>query len=103
MAFVSFETIRGMSPRSISGSYLSAIRNFFTMNCIHNNFKSSIHSDLVTFVRRGYEKIYHQIHPISGAKKMAFTLDLVNYVVEAMKDIDKRGTNSWSIRPVKLP
>ena len=68
------------------------------MNSIHNNFKSAIHSDLVTFVRRGYEKIYHQIHPISGSKKMAFTLDLVNYVVEAMKNVDKKEPNSWTIR-----
>lgn len=98
MAFASFESIRGISPQSTFGAYLPSIKNFFISSNVHNNFGIAIKSDQVGYVKRGYQKIYHKIHPISESRKMAFTLDLVNYVSAAMRDSDIKNLDEWAIR-----
>ena len=35
-------------------------------------------------------EIYHKMHPESESRKMAFTIELVNYVSEAFAEVDMK-------------
>ena len=86
LSFVGFEIgVRGMTPRSIRDTYLSAINREFVENRINNHFDSAIHSAFIKFILRGYMRIYHRMNPIASLKKLAFTIELVNYLEPALK------------------
>ena len=65
------------------------------MNQVSNNFDRALNAKQVKFVKRGYFKIYHKMHPISDSRKMTFTLELVNYVSGAFVEIDKNFNDKW--------
>ncbi len=102
MTFASFEAFRGISPRSTFTVYLPAIKNFYLRNNINNNFGFAMNSPQVNFVKRGYLKIYHKMHPVGASRKMAFTIDLVNYVSEAFREVDKKFQDVWFIKAREL-
>ena len=102
MAFSSFEAIRGINPKSTFSVYLPAIKNFYIRNGLTNNFGYALNSDQVRFVKRGYLKIYHKMHPESESRKMAFTIELVNYVSDAFAEVDKKFVDVWFQRAREL-
>ena len=99
---MSFEAIRGINPNSTFSVYLPAIKNFFLRNGVGNNFSYAMNSDQVKFVKRGYLKIYHKMHPKSESRKMAFTIELVNYVGPAFTETDMRFVDEWFKRAREL-
>jgi hypothetical protein len=102
MGFASFEALRGISPLSTFNVYLPAIKNFYITSQISNNFSYAMKSEQVKFVERGYKKIYHKMHPISSSRKMAFTIELVNFVCAAFTNFDKESFDYWFIRAREL-
>ena len=40
-------------------------------------------------------KIYHKMHPKSESRKMAFTIELVNYVGPSFMETDKIFVDKW--------
>jgi len=102
LAFAAFEALRGISPVSTFTVYLPAIKNFFTRNFVINNFSAAIASNQVKFARRGYSKIYCLMHPKSESRKMAFTIELVNYVRKAFEEVDRKFPDKWFIQAREL-
>ena len=87
LAYIGFEIgVSGMNPYSIKKTYIYAIEAFFTTNRIRNEFGQAIRrGGIVQFMLKGYLRIYHLMHPKSEFKKIAFTIELVKYVNEAVK------------------
>ena len=87
VAYLGFEIgLRGMNPNSIKTSYLSSISNSFVLHDVENFFDVAHKSKLVKMVMDGYLRIYHKMNPISGQKKLAFTIELVKYFKELIGD-----------------
>ena len=85
LSYIGFEIgIRQMSPLSIKQSYLSHVINHFTINRIENHFGYARTSQIVKLTLAGYVKIHHKMNPISGARKFAFTIELVSYLEDAL-------------------
>ena len=79
--FLAFEVgLRGMSPDSIRKVYLGGIASYFVGAGIRNEFAEARRSAAVSYVLRGYMKIYSLMHPAGEAKKLAFTIELVKYL-----------------------
>jgi len=97
LAFAAFEATRGIAPQSTFTVYLPAVKNFFTRSFVFNNFSEALSSNQVKFARRGYTKIYCLMHPKSESRKMAFTIELVNFVHKAFKEIDMKFADKWFI------
>ena len=86
LSYIGFEVgIRQMSPGSIKQSYLNHTQNHFTMNRIDNLFAAAHSSSIVRLTLSGYLRIHHLMHPVSGARKFAFTIELVGYLEQALK------------------
>jgi hypothetical protein len=84
--YLSFEIgVRGMSPHSIKRTYLGGISNYFIEIGVRNHFDRARSSKLVKYVLRGYIRIYSQMHPASGMKKVAFTIELTTHTRAAME------------------
>jgi hypothetical protein len=82
--YIGFEVgIRKMNPNSIKACYLGALSNVFVLKNIENVFEFACKKKLVKLVLDGYLRIHHQANPISGQRKLAFTLELVKYLKDA--------------------
>ena len=103
-SFISFEIgVRGMSASSIKKVYLGAINSYFGSNLIENYFDLASKSFYVKYVMRGFLKIHHMLHPEGEAKKLAFTVELVQYVDAAVLGNKlKRKEDATFMRAVKL-
>jgi hypothetical protein len=85
IAYLGFEIgLRGMNPNSIKTAYLSSISNSFVLQDIENYFDVAHKSKLVKMVMDGYVRIYHKMNPLSGQKKLAFTIELVKVYMESI-------------------
>ena len=85
LGFIGFEIgLRGMHPRSIKDTYLSSINRYFVENRIPNQFNNALQSGIIKFTLRGYSRIYYQMNPLAGLKKLAFTIELVSYLQPAL-------------------
>ena len=102
--FISFEVgIRCMNPNSIKKVYLGAVNSYFGSHRISNHYDTAYKSFYVRYVLRGFLKINRFIHPLSEAKKLAFTIELVQYTDAALKgSAKKRHNDAIFIRAVKL-
>jgi hypothetical protein len=87
-----------MSPFSTFDAYIPSIASFFVRENVINNFKSASKSDSIKFAERGYKKIFSKMHPKSESRKMAFTLELVNFVEDAMRDFNRDHPDLWRVR-----
>ena len=87
-----------MSPFSTFDAYTPSIASFFVSQGIDNNFKVASKSDVIKFVERGYKKIFSKMHPRSESRKMAFTLELVGFVGEAMREYNRDHPDIWRVR-----
>jgi hypothetical protein len=104
LSYIGFEIgIRLMNPASIKQSYLTHIQNHFTMNRIDNHFASARASSIVKLTLAGYLRIYHLMHPISGARKFAFTIELVGYLQQALAAYKPQWlTQPWVMESLSL-
>ena len=104
IGFVSFEVvIRGMSPPPIQKVYLGSVNGYFGSLRIRNGFDGAIKSFYVKYVLRGFLKIHSDLHPRGEAKKLAFTIELVQYVDAALVGSRmERKTNPLFVYGVKL-
>ena len=94
--YLSFEIgIRGLKPCSIKQVYLGGISNYFVELGIKNAYDRAVASKLVKFVLRGYDRIYAAIHPESGNKKVAFTIELSTHILEALKSFGCHQHDQW--------
>ena len=103
-SFISFEIgVRGMSANSIKKVYIGAINSNFGSHLIENHFDLASKSIYVRYVMRGFLKIHCLLHPKGEAKKLAFTVELVQYVDAAVvgKKL-KRKEDAIFMRAVKL-
>ena len=83
--YISFEIgVRGMSPLSIKNTYLGAVNSFFGSQRVKNCFDQASKTFYVKYVLRGFLKIYSDLHPVGDAKKLAFTIELVQYTNAAL-------------------
>ena len=103
-SFISFEVgVRGMNPNSIKKVYIRAINSYFGSHLIENYFDMASKSFFVKYVMRGFLKIHHLIHPKGEAKKLAFTVELVQYVDAAVVGKKLKGKdNAIFMRAIKL-
>ena len=86
ISYLGFEIgLRGMNPNSIKTAYLGSISNSFVLNGIENYFDIAHKSKLVKLTLAGYLRIYHRINPLSGERKLAFTLELVKCFSQLIK------------------
>ena len=85
IAYIGFEIgLRGMNPNSIKTSYLSSISNCFVLHDINNYFDVAHKSKVVKMVMDGYTRIFYKMNPLSGQKKLAFTIELVRIFRESL-------------------
>ena len=85
LSYIGFEVgIRQMSPSSIKQSYLNHTQNHFTLNRIDNQFAAAHSAHIIKLTLKGYERIHHAMYPIAGARKFAFTIELVGYLEQAL-------------------
>ena len=85
ICFMAFEIgLRGLNPDSLRKVYLSAISSYFVGAGVRNEFADARRSPSVQYVLRGYRKIYSLMHPAGGAKKLAFTIELVKYLKDVL-------------------
>lgn len=92
--FLAFEVgLRGLSPESIRKVYLGGIASYFVGAGIRNEFAAARRSAAVSYVLRGYMKIYSVMHPAGEAKKLAFTIELVKYLrnILTAEQLRRRG------------
>ena len=86
LAYIGFEVgIRKMNPTSIKTVYLGAIANHFVMNRIKNQFQSSYKDRIVKLMLEGLLKLHYRINPKAENRKLAFTLELVKYLRQAVR------------------
>ena len=87
VAYLGFEIgLRGMNPKSSKTAYLSSISNCFALKGIENNFDAAHKSKLIKLTLDGYLRIYHKLNPLSGERKLAFTIELVKVYRTLIKD-----------------
>ena len=92
-----------MNPNSIRKVYLGAINSYFGSQLITNGFDAASKSFYVRYVLRGFLKIYYELHPLGEAKKLAFTIELVQYTEAALaSSAGKRQGDAMFVRAVKL-
>jgi hypothetical protein len=103
-AFIAFEIgIRGMSPISIKKTYLCSINSYFIQQQIRNEFGNAYRCTTIRFLLRGYIRIFSLMHPASGTKKLAFTIELVQYAEHViMKSQHQQYKNHQFIWAVQL-
>ena len=84
--YLSFEIgVRGMSPHSMKNVYLGGISNHFVELNVRNQFDRAMATKFIKYVLRGYTRIYSKMHPESGMKKVAFTIELTTHTMAAME------------------
>ena len=76
------------------GSYLAHIRHTFELSGVKNHFATALLSPTFKLVVRGVQRIYADNNPGSLVKKLAFTLELVKYLDEALPRI-VYSVDSW--------
>ena len=103
-SFISFEIgVRGMNPNSIKKVYIGAINSYFGSQLIENYFDMASKSFFVKYIMRGFLKIHHLSHPKGEAKKLAFTVELIQYVDAAVVGKKVKGKdNAIFMRAIKL-
>lgn len=103
LAFIGFEVgVRKMNPKSTKRVYLSAINNYFIMNKIQNFFSQAVKSSIVNISLKGYIRIFHMMNPESGAKKFAFTIELVKYLEQAVMKYKPKWIFATIGKPLSL-
>ena len=101
--YIGFEIgIRKMNPNSIKSCYLGAITNAFVLKNIENWFELACKKKLVKLVMEGYLRIYHQVNPLSGQRKLAFTLELVKYLRIAVSQKRQLVMNDIKLKALDL-
>jgi hypothetical protein len=86
--------VRGLSPDSITGSYLTHIKNSFDITGIENHFAAVLISPIFKLSIRGVKRIHSEKNPEGGVKKIAFTLELVKYMDAALPPVP-HSIDSW--------
>jgi hypothetical protein len=82
--YIGFEVrIRKKNPNSTEACYLGALSNVFVLKNMENVSEFACKKKLVKLVLEGYLRFHHQANPISGQRKLAFTLELVKYLKDA--------------------
>ena len=83
--YVCYEVlVRGVSPRSVIKNYIGSIQRDFVIRRIHNNYGSASISRFVGMVKSGIMRIWSAIHPQSGSRKIAFTLNMASQIPKAL-------------------
>ena len=85
LRYIGFEiAVRKMHPNSIKQNYISGISNQFVLRGIENSFEIASKKKIVKIILEGYTRIYYKANPKSGSRKVAFTIELVKYLREAV-------------------
>ena len=87
ISYISFEVgVRGLSPRSIVGSYVSNIMNEFIIRGWETvSFEQAVNCKKYSFFKRGFLKIYDKANPKCLQAKIPFTLFIALDTVAALR------------------
>jgi hypothetical protein len=84
-AYACFEVVvRGNNPDSISKSYLGAIGNHVDLNSLNPNFQLARTDKRFSLTMKGLKRVYRDIHPEIESRKMAVTLNMLDYIDDAL-------------------
>jgi hypothetical protein len=86
LRYIGFEiAVRKMHPNSIKQNYIAAISNQFVLGGIENSFEIASKQKIIKIILEGYTRIHYKANPKSGSRKIAFTIELIKYLREAVQ------------------
>jgi hypothetical protein len=84
--YICYEVLlREVSPKTVIKNYIGSVQRDFVIKRIHNNYGVAATSRFVGMVKSGIMRIWSHLHPQSGGRKIAFTLNMASHIPQALE------------------